>query len=106
MSGASCEIESSPIGLPLYSSDGKADERYGVCSNYLEGLEQNDEIQIFVRSAPNFHLPKDPTQPIILIGPGELAVELNLVCLVCLKATAAFKRLFEFIPIIEIKFAY
>lgn len=52
-------------------TDGKADERYGVCSNYLEGLDKNDEIQIFMRSAPSFHLPNDTTQPIILIGPGK-----------------------------------
>lgn len=57
--------------LSLLSSDGRADERYGVCSNYLERLEKDEEIQIFVRSAPNFHLPKDTSQPIILIGPGK-----------------------------------
>lgn len=54
----------------FYFTDGKADERYGVCSNYLEGLDQDDEIQMFVRSASGFHLPEDSSQPIILIGPG------------------------------------
>lgn len=53
-------------------ADGKGDERFGVCSNYLERLEQNDEVELFVRSAPGFHLPKDTSQPIILIGPGKL----------------------------------
>jgi nitric-oxide synthase, brain len=59
------------------TADGSEDERFGVCSNYLEGLERNDEIQIFVRSAPGFHLPKDTTQPIILIGPGEFRQNSN-----------------------------
>jgi sulfite reductase alpha subunit-like flavoprotein len=51
-------------------TDGKASERYGVCSNYLESLDKDDEVQIFIRSAPAFHMPKDVSQPIILIGPG------------------------------------
>lgn len=58
-----------------YLSDGQRSERYGVCSNYLEGLDAHEEIQIFLRSAPNFHLPKHTLSaspsPIILIGPGE-----------------------------------
>lgn len=41
-----------------------------MCSNYLEGLEPNEEICLFVRSAPGFHLPKDKSNPVILIGPG------------------------------------
>jgi cytochrome P450/NADPH-cytochrome P450 reductase len=43
----------------------------GVCSNYLAGLEPGSEIYAFV-SNPNspFRLPADPSQPIILIGPG------------------------------------
>lgn len=62
----------SPLPHMTTHPDGKADERFGVCSNYLEGLEQDDEIQLFVRSAPSFHLPQDTSQPIILIGPGNL----------------------------------
>jgi nitric-oxide synthase len=63
--------------LFFIATDGSDDERYGVCSNYLEGLEQNEEILIFVRSAPGFHLPKDTTQPIILIGPGKFQHGVN-----------------------------
>ena len=57
----------------LLAADGSEDERFGVCSNYLERLEQNEEIQIFVRSAPGFHLPRDTSQPVILIGPGNFS---------------------------------
>ncbi|KAL7050858.1 hypothetical protein ACKWTF_004249 [Chironomus riparius] len=52
------------------TNDGKASERYGVCSNYLESLDKDDKVEIFIRSAPAFHMPKDVSQPIILIGPG------------------------------------
>uniref|UniRef100_A0A034WS92 Nitric oxide synthase n=1 Tax=Bactrocera dorsalis TaxID=27457 RepID=A0A034WS92_BACDO len=52
------------------SEDGNGDERYGVCSNYLSGLNKTDKLHMFVRSAPSFHLPPDHERPIILIGPG------------------------------------
>lgn len=52
------------------NEDGGGDERFGVCSNYIESLQENEEVYLFVRSAPSFHLPKDKTKPIILIGPG------------------------------------
>lgn len=50
--------------------DGKGPKHYGVCSNYLSSLNENSEIYLFVRSAPSFHIPKDPQLPVILIGPG------------------------------------
>ncbi|XP_030383405.1 nitric oxide synthase [Scaptodrosophila lebanonensis] len=52
------------------SEDGQGDERYGVCSNYLAGLQANDDVYMFVRSAPSFHLPADRSRPVVLIGPG------------------------------------
>lgn len=52
------------------SEDGNGEERYGVCSNYLAGLSKIDELHMFVRSAPSFHLPPNNERPIILIGPG------------------------------------
>lgn len=72
-------------------TDGKADERYGVCSNYLERLEKNEEIQLFVRSAPGFHLPKDTTHPIILIGPGNWPCS----CLLAFEKKKTFKLNFH-----------
>lgn len=50
--------------------DGQGPQHYGVCSNYLASLEENDQIYLFVRHAASFHLPKDPELPVILIGPG------------------------------------
>lgn len=31
------------------AEDGEGAEHYGVCSNYLEGLEQNENVFLFVR---------------------------------------------------------
>uniref|UniRef100_A0A4Y0BMI3 Nitric oxide synthase n=1 Tax=Anopheles funestus TaxID=62324 RepID=A0A4Y0BMI3_ANOFN len=52
------------------AEDGEGAEHYGVCSNYLANLQSDDRIYLFVRSAPSFHMSKDPTKPVILIGPG------------------------------------
>lgn len=52
------------------SEDGHGDKRYGVCSNYLASLKANDDVYVFVRSAPSFHLPMNSSRPIVLIGPG------------------------------------
>ncbi|XP_059613419.1 nitric oxide synthase [Phlebotomus argentipes] len=52
------------------TQDGKGPEHYGVCSNYLNELKAGQDVYFFVRSAPSFHIPKDVTKPIILIGPG------------------------------------
>lgn len=42
-----------------------------MCSNYLEGLDKDDEVQMFIRSAPSFRMPQNKTHPMILIGPGK-----------------------------------
>ncbi|XP_050084413.1 nitric oxide synthase isoform X1 [Anopheles aquasalis] len=52
------------------AQDGSGAEHYGVTSNYLADLDPQERLLLFVRSAPSFHMPKDPTKPIILIGPG------------------------------------
>lgn len=59
------------VGVVKYKTeDGEGVEHYGVCSNYLEGLNANDTIYLFVRNAILFRCPKDTSRPIILIGPG------------------------------------
>ncbi|XP_075220584.1 nitric oxide synthase isoform X1 [Lycorma delicatula] len=52
------------------TQDGEGPIHYGVCSNYLLDAKVGDEIFMFVRSAPNFHLPSDDKLPIVLVGPG------------------------------------
>jgi sulfite reductase alpha subunit-like flavoprotein len=54
------------------TKDGKESERYGVCSNYMEGLDKDDEVQIFIRNALGFRMPENLSHPMLLIGPGLL----------------------------------
>ncbi|XP_061712007.1 nitric oxide synthase-like [Cydia pomonella] len=76
-------ISSSPLAHPKHIHltvaivfykvrNGEGPVHYGVCSNYLKNLKENkDEIFVFIRRAPNFHLPKSLSVPLILIGPGS-----------------------------------
>jgi hypothetical protein len=56
-------------------------ERYGVCSNYLESLNQDDEVQMFIRNAPGFHMPKNNAHSMILIGPGKFHLNKEILTL-------------------------
>ncbi|KAI8435227.1 hypothetical protein MSG28_003583 [Choristoneura fumiferana] len=74
-------ISSSPIAHPkklhltvavvtYRTQEGEGPVHYGVCSNYLMDRKPGDKVYLFIRSAPNFHLPEDLSVPLILIGPG------------------------------------
>lgn len=57
------------VRVVRYESHGR--ERYGVCSvQCAERLQPGDTLPIYVHHNPNFKLPADPDQPIIMIGPG------------------------------------
>ncbi|CAH0554483.1 unnamed protein product [Brassicogethes aeneus] len=59
------------VAVVVYKTeDGEGPLHYGVCSNYLHDVPEGDEVCLFVRSAPNFYLPNDPSRPVILVGPG------------------------------------
>ncbi|KAL4714040.1 hypothetical protein ACJJTC_008394 [Scirpophaga incertulas] len=51
--------------------NGNGPMHYGVCSTYLQNTTPGDHILLFTRRAPNFHLPKDLSAPLILVGPGS-----------------------------------
>ncbi|KAJ2952585.1 hypothetical protein O0L34_g6909 [Tuta absoluta] len=53
------------------TQNGKGPTHHGVCSTYLQNLKQGDEVMVFIRRAPSFHMPKDITAPLILVGPGS-----------------------------------
>jgi len=44
-------------------------EGFGVCSHYLAGLKEGDEVQFYIHRNTRFRLPGDDV-PIIMIGPG------------------------------------
>nr|CCC18661.1 nitric oxide synthase [Scylla paramamosain] len=56
--------------VQYHTEGGKGPLHYGVCSNFLKEVSPGDHVELFVRSAPSFHLPRDPTVPIIMVGPG------------------------------------
>lgn len=59
------------VAVVVYQTQGgDGPNHYGVCSNYLQDLQNGEEVSIFIRSAPNFYLPTDVSKPIILVGPG------------------------------------
>ena len=41
----------------------------GVCSHHLAGVVENGTVRVFCRDS-SFRLPKDPSRPVIMIGPG------------------------------------
>ncbi|KAJ0180349.1 hypothetical protein K1T71_003753 [Dendrolimus kikuchii] len=60
------------VSIVVYKTqNGEGPLHYGVCSNYLRNLKPDDEVLVFIRNAPNFHMPKDMSAPLILIGPGS-----------------------------------
>lgn len=75
-------ISSSPLAHPhrihitcavvVYrTQNGQGPMHYGVCSTYLQNLKPEDEALVFIRRAPSFHMPKDLSAPLILVGPGS-----------------------------------
>ncbi|XP_053131301.1 LOW QUALITY PROTEIN: nitric oxide synthase, inducible-like [Hemicordylus capensis] len=50
--------------------DGKGPVHHGVCSSWLNTVCLQETIPCFVRSADGFRLPKDPSKPCTLTGPG------------------------------------
>ncbi|CAB4034146.1 nitric oxide synthase, brain-like, partial [Paramuricea clavata] len=42
----------------------------GVCSTWIESLKPGDMIPCSVRHAHSFHMPEDPSLPVIMVGPG------------------------------------
>ncbi|HVX52016.1 MAG TPA: flavodoxin domain-containing protein, partial [Chitinophagaceae bacterium] len=50
-----------------FNIDGQT--RYGLCSNYLSGLEEGKKIQFYIQKNNSFRLPA-PDADVIMIGPG------------------------------------
>lgn len=57
------------VAVVVYDTQG-GNTHYGVCSTYLEGVKKGHELFVYIRRAPNFHMPRDISAPIIMVGPG------------------------------------
>ena len=63
-----CSITVGVLEAPARSGQGRFK---GLCSNYLAGLKKGQRVYAFVRdNHAHFHLPEDPSRPILLVGPG------------------------------------
>uniref|UniRef100_A0A4W3IVT6 Nitric oxide synthase, inducible n=1 Tax=Callorhinchus milii TaxID=7868 RepID=A0A4W3IVT6_CALMI len=52
------------------TKDGQGPLHHGVCTSWFNTMEMNEMVPCYVRSTAGFHLPKNPSKPCILIGPG------------------------------------
>ncbi|XP_039747140.1 nitric oxide synthase-like [Pararge aegeria] len=60
------------VAVVVYKTqNGEGSTHYGVCSTYLQSLKPDDDVYVFIRRAPNFHMPQDISVPLILVGPGS-----------------------------------
>jgi cytochrome P450/NADPH-cytochrome P450 reductase len=73
-------ISSSPLVMPKACTITVSVHEYmtrgnrhlqGVCSNYLSRVQKNTSVRCFIKDTKSsFRLPEDPTEDMILIGPG------------------------------------
>jgi nitric oxide synthase oxygenase domain/subunit/sulfite reductase alpha subunit-like flavoprotein len=56
---------------PRLRSKGKLTLHKGVASSFLIGLHPGGAVRCSVRSCRSFHLPSDPTMPVVMIGAGS-----------------------------------
>lgn len=64
------EIHTTVAVVNYRTKDGKGPLHHGVCSTWLNEVEPGETVPCFIRRAPTFHLPTDPSEPCILVGPG------------------------------------
>eukprot|EP00062_Callorhinchus_milii_P016791 gi/632968452/ref/XP_007900533.1/ PREDICTED: nitric oxide synthase, brain [Callorhinchus milii] len=64
------EIHLTVAVVSYRTRDGEGPLHHGVCSSWLNRIDPDEILPCFVRGAPSFRMPTDPTVPCILIGPG------------------------------------
>ncbi|XP_029443835.1 nitric oxide synthase, endothelial isoform X1 [Rhinatrema bivittatum] len=64
------EIHLTVAVVSFRTQDGRGPLHYGVCSTWLDQIKPEEQVPCFVRGAPLFRLPSDPSAPCILVGPG------------------------------------
>jgi sulfite reductase (NADPH) flavoprotein alpha-component len=56
------------VSTVRYQADGQP--RGGVCSTFLADRASGEDVPIFVQKSAHFRPPKDPSRPMIMVGPG------------------------------------
>jgi cytochrome P450/NADPH-cytochrome P450 reductase len=63
-----CSVSVGVVEGPAFTGNGQYE---GVCSTCLRDTQPGETVQAVIRKSTNqFHLPKDPMVPIVMIGPG------------------------------------
>ncbi|XP_071945021.1 nitric oxide synthase 1-like isoform X2 [Antedon mediterranea] len=59
------------VAVVIYTTrEGQGVEHNGVCSTWLSTRKQGDEVAAYTKSASTFHIPSNPSTPVVMIGPG------------------------------------
>ncbi|CAG5122629.1 unnamed protein product, partial [Candidula unifasciata] len=64
------EIHATVAVVKFRTQDGAGPLHEGVCSGWLSRCPPGTVVPCMVRAAPTFHLPENPSLPVIMVGPG------------------------------------
>ncbi|XP_033126796.1 nitric oxide synthase, brain-like [Anneissia japonica] len=64
------EIHLTVAVVTYKTREGKGAVHNGVCSTWLNCLKPGDEVPAFIKTAISFHIPANPSTPVVMIGPG------------------------------------
>uniref|UniRef100_A0A6Q2Z3H2 Nitric oxide synthase n=1 Tax=Esox lucius TaxID=8010 RepID=A0A6Q2Z3H2_ESOLU len=54
-----------------HTQEGQGPLHHGVCSTWLNTINEGDLVPCFINSSNSFHLPAEPSTPVILVGAGS-----------------------------------
>ncbi|KAJ7990646.1 hypothetical protein DPEC_G00302550 [Dallia pectoralis] len=57
--------------LKYRTQEGQGPLHHGVCSTWLNTINEGDLVPCFINSSNGFHLPTEPSTPVILVGAGS-----------------------------------
>uniref|UniRef100_A0A671PV65 Nitric oxide synthase, inducible n=1 Tax=Sinocyclocheilus anshuiensis TaxID=1608454 RepID=A0A671PV65_9TELE len=57
--------------VEYHTQGGKGPLHFGTCSTWLNTIKRGHTVPCFVHRSGGFHLPEDPSTPVILIGAGS-----------------------------------
>uniref|UniRef100_A0A3P8YK34 Nitric oxide synthase n=1 Tax=Esox lucius TaxID=8010 RepID=A0A3P8YK34_ESOLU len=57
--------------LNYHTQEGQGPLHHGVCSTWLNTINEGDLVPCFINSSNGFHLPAEPSTPVILVGAGS-----------------------------------
>ncbi|KAG1929953.1 nitric oxide synthase 2b, inducible [Pimephales promelas] len=57
--------------VSYHTQEGKGPQHFGLCSAWLNTIEEGHMVPCCVHSSDGFHLPSDPSAPCILVGAGS-----------------------------------